>query len=114
MRLSTWIRRLFANAGGLVDRGGAEVAVHQRAADGDAMAHLVREAQRLRRIAHTDRRRTLLEEAGLPAARLRRVLTLGVLQAEAIVGALETTGEGDAGRLHHRRLDRAGRRRGHR
>ena len=39
----TRVRPLFANAAGLVDRAGAELAVDQRAADGDAMTHLARE-----------------------------------------------------------------------
>src|SRR6185295_7842267 len=88
-------RALFAGFGDALERGSVQLPVLEHARDADALADVAAKVQAVPRVRQLDGLRALLDEAGLPAAPLRRVLALRVLQPERLIVLHEAADDGD-------------------
>ena len=85
--------RSIARRGHAAQRSHLHLAIDERPGHAHAAADVIRQRHRVRRVHDLDRRRALLQEARLPAARLRCTRAGGVLEAERVVVLHETAGE---------------------
>src|SRR4051812_23874396 len=78
-----------AGSGNAMERLGAHFSIRQRPRQGHAMPDLSAERERVRPVHDVHRGGALLQEPGLPGARLRRCRPFGVSQAEAVAALLQ-------------------------
>ena len=109
-----WVRLSFVVAGDLLGAGRAkhpyrtdlQVAIREDARCGDPFADVLLERQRIAGPPEVDRRLPPSQKARTPAARFRRVLSLGVSQAELISISTDLEATGDRHRRRVRRRQR--------
>src|ERR1700752_502341 len=86
LRAPSWLLTgpagLFAALGEALERGALELPVFEHARHADALAHVAGQVHPVPGVDQLDGFRALLDESGLPAAPLRRVLAGRVLQPE--------------------------------